>query len=510
MRYLCCGLLAGLLGFAGTGQAVELGAIELTSAPRTSWQAQVALINDTGVAADKLSLRLGTAQQHAQAGINPAVVEKIALAWQGDADPSVITVRPVDIAEETDAIEFLIQVRWPQGKLIRGYQVTPGAAPTAAALGHSRFGPTQTADTLFSIANALRPSTVATNQMMLALLAENPRAFNAPNVNALQRDVLLAVPPRAALQFPDANAATAQVREQTRIWEQTQANGQGPVDRPLRVIAPPDAIPNTAVFDQPEWQGLQSQLDQVESSNARLASENAQLQSSLSALREDVARLEAQVRQPVPAQPDTHQVDASPDRSAEVDVEGVKVWLTGQYQQAIANPAQAFTLPLVRWSSVGLAILVALLVLTAMMAAKRRQARANDPAALPANWRADSARTSESYDQAVTVGPAGDVQGDPIEQASALIAYGKLDQAQNVLDEALGETPDSIDLRIKLLDVLAMREDQAGFEAEAHVLHAQLADEQDPRWQRAARQGRDLSGSEHPLFTPPSSPDSPG
>lgn len=526
MRYLYCGLLAGLLGFAGAGQALELGAITLTPATQTSWQAQVELLNDTGVAADDLNLHLGSAQQHAQAGINPAMIEQIALGWHDNVERTAITVRPVNIAPGAEAIRFLIQVRWPQGSLTRGYQVTLGAMPTATALGQGRFGPTQAADTLFSIANALRPSTVATNQMMLALLAENPRAFNAPNVNALQRNVLLNVPPRAALEFPDATAATAQVREQIRTWEQTQAEAQQAIDRPLRIIAPPvpaveatdstalpepesesapATMPNTAVFEQPQWQGLQSQLSRVESSNARLASENAQLQSSLSALREDVAALEQRLSQPVAQEPEVNPLDTS----AEVDVEAVKAWLTGQYNQAIGDPAQAFTLPLVRWSSAGLAILLGLLLLTALMAAKRRQGRADDPAALPANWRANSARASEPDDQTV-VSSAAESQGDPIEQASALIAYGKLEQAQNLLDEALGEAPDRIDLRIKLLDVLAMREDQAGFEAEAHVLHAQLADEQDPRWQRVARQGRDLSGSEHPLFAATASADSSG
>ena len=76
---------------------------------------------------------------------------------------------------------------------------------------------------------------------------------------------------------------------------------------------------------------------------------------------------------------------------------------------------------------------------------------------------------------------------------------GQLDAAQEKLDVALGQAPERIDWRLRLLQILAYREDAVGFESEAYVLHAQLDDKNDPRWQEVARRGRVLL-PEHPLF----------
>jgi len=89
--------------------------------------------------------------------------------------------------------------------------------------------------------------------------------------------------------------------------------------------------------------------------------------------------------------------------------------------------------------------------------------------------------------------------GDPIEEAELYLAYGRADQAQEVLDRALGEDPDNLVLRTRLLEILAERGDRAGFEAEAQVLHTQVTDQEDPHWQRIAELGRSLA-PEHPLF----------
>ena len=501
---LCCALLAA----SGLGHALELGPIDVDPAPQTGWQAQVSVVGARGLTRDDIELRLGSAEQYAQAGINPEMAAQVRVDWDDETDATVITIAPASSAPASKSIAFLLALRWSEGQLTRPYQVTVGESLSAEALADSRFGPTRSTDTLFGIANALRPNAVATNQMMLALLANNPKAFNQPNVNALQRNVVLNVPARAALEFPQADVATAEVLKQTRIWQQVDPdplNDEAPVaqadEQPLQVLSPiinvvaepepepePEPISITALYERPEWQGLLNQLSRVESSSEGLRADNAQLRSTLSALREDVARLEARYNEPP-----TRTADTSASNNATVDVEGVKAWVLGQTTQALAAPAQAFNLPLVRWSAAAVAAVVTLLLLTAWLSAGRRRNRPQQ--------RADGS--------AVVTTPAN-APADPVEQASALIAYGQLAQAQSILDEALGEEPERIDLRVKLLDVLAMRDDRAGYEAEAHVLHAQLGDEQDPRWQRAARQGRSLAGENHPLFAERPAPNDAG
>lgn len=98
------------------------------------------------------------------------------------------------------------------------------------------------------------------------------------------------------------------------------------------------------------------------------------------------------------------------------------------------------------------------------------------------------------HPQAAAVG-----ESNPLDEVEAYLAYGRYEQAQELLDHALGENPDNIELRVKLLEVLAVRGDRSGFEAEAQVLRTQITDESDPRWQRVIELARDIAPG-HPLF----------
>lgn len=91
-------------------------------------------------------------------------------------------------------------------------------------------------------------------------------------------------------------------------------------------------------------------------------------------------------------------------------------------------------------------------------------------------------------------------ESTPLDEAEAYIACGRYDQAQERLDRALGEYPDSQELRLKLLEVLAAQGDRSGFEAEAQVLHTQVTDETDSHWQRAIQLARHIA-PDHPLFS---------
>lgn len=84
-------------------------------------------------------------------------------------------------------------------------------------------------------------------------------------------------------------------------------------------------------------------------------------------------------------------------------------------------------------------------------------------------------------------------------EANEKVRNGQLDAAQEVLDIALGEAPERIDWRLRLLEILADCEDAVGFESEAYVLHAQLDNKNDPRWQEVARRGQKLLPG-HALF----------
>jgi len=292
----------------------------------------------------------------------------------------------------------------------------------------TRYGPVRSSDTLYSIADRLRPAPLTINQMMLALLAANPDAFNAPNINALQRGASLRVPSTAELRFPEVEAADRAVREQLADW----------------------AASSTRSEIAEQVTRLSRQLEAVHAVNARLEADNQRLEQALGGLRADLDRVESLLSSP---------------REAPAEA------------SMLSEVVAAMQRPMAQGPVAVIAFLV-LLLMTALW------------------WGVRSRRLRPVHAERVV-----DNATEALGQARARIAEGRLEAAQAVLDDALGEQPDSIQLRVGLLDVLAMRADRAGYETEAHVLHAQIGNEADARWQRVVHQGRELS-PDHPLFSP--------
>jgi pilus assembly protein FimV len=410
--------------------------------------------------------------------------------------------------------EVLLELNTPAGRLARGYRIA--ATPTGASgqvLGPSRFGPTTSQQNLYRIANAIRPRAVTGNQMMLALLAANPDRFNRNNINALQRGVLLDIPSEDELELVPIAEADQRVRAQNKAWldngtdNPTRANPEptvaartrdpapGPVTadpglsiRPLRLLPPPEALVSE-VLETPTFQRLEQQIEQMRASNETLAQENRQLERSLAAMQQSLVDLQGELA-----------VAREPDGVAQLISAAETQW-----QRAMTEPQQAWRVPLLQYTLLGV---LGLGLMSLWIIGGRRRRRAVAERSMPARWQPQTGRPESSPDTADVVLGDTSVQGQAVDHDSALeaagelIAHGRLDEAQMRLDDALGAAPDDLDLRLKLLDVLYMRGDRAGFEAEAHVLHAQLGDDSDERWQRVQAQGRTLAPT-HPLFAGP-------
>lgn len=81
----------------------------------------------------------------------------------------------------------------------------------------------QQGDTAWSLADRLRPDqSVTVEQMMLAMLRNNPEVFINGNVNGLKRGYILRVPEYANIAAIDHNEAVALVRQQNALWREYQ------------------------------------------------------------------------------------------------------------------------------------------------------------------------------------------------------------------------------------------------------------------------------------------------
>ncbi len=100
----------------------------------------------------------------------------------------------------------------------------------AGAATAGTYGPVTATDTLWSLAERVRPDeTVSVQRMMLALLEANPEAFSVQNVSALKVGAVLRIPTREEIG-PDTKAeALAEVRRQHAAWDAYRASLVGHV-----------------------------------------------------------------------------------------------------------------------------------------------------------------------------------------------------------------------------------------------------------------------------------------
>jgi pilus assembly protein FimV len=87
---------------------------------------------------------------------------------------------------------------------------------------------------------------------------------------------------------------------------------------------------------------------------------------------------------------------------------------------------------------------------------------------------------------------------DPVAEAEVYMAYGRDQQAMEVLQDAIRRDPSRLELKIKLLEVYQKRKDVRAFEGLAEELYPAIGKDA-ARWSRVTEMGRRIS-PRHPLF----------
>ncbi len=88
---------------------------------------------------------------------------------------------------------------------------------------------------------------------------------------------------------------------------------------------------------------------------------------------------------------------------------------------------------------------------------------------------------------------------DPIAEADVYIAYGRDEQAEEVLLDGVVNYPDRVDVKHKLLGLYHKNENKEGFERVAEELYAQRDSVSNEAWQEISDMGKDLL-PDNPLF----------
>jgi pilus assembly protein FimV len=101
-------------------------------------------------------------------------------------------------------------------------------------------------------------------------------------------------------------------------------------------------------------------------------------------------------------------------------------------------------------------------------------------------------------------------QADPIAEADFHMAYGLYDQAADLLTTALESDSERKDLRLKLLEVYFIWENQGGFLNQAQILQDSIDVSTDPDWNKVLIMGKQICPAEELFAAAPAAPAEPG
>lgn len=265
LRRLALGLILLITSF--NAYALGLGDIHVRSGLNQPLEAEIDLLAVRPEEQDSISVSLASSEAFAQAGVErpfllTSLYFRVLQKPDGKHYVRVFSQEPI----KEPFLNYLIEVNWPNGRLLKQYTVLldpptfvraappaikapavddrhvqtgapletvsvsedpasaaetqiSSAPQTASAYTGTEYGPVQRTDTLWGLANRLRPDdSVTTEQMMLALFEANPEAFLRKNINGLKAGYTLRIPDMSEIAALGQTEALREVKQQSARW----------------------------------------------------------------------------------------------------------------------------------------------------------------------------------------------------------------------------------------------------------------------------------------------------
>ncbi len=552
-----------LSGLSVEAAAIGVGEIHLQSFLGAPLQAEVPLSHLGDLDANQLKVQLGTRSDYSALGVDYAYLHsqlKIEpIIKNGEGYVRISTREP--IAEPY--LNFVLSLRWPQGQLVREFTVLldppnqpvaaisspasavkvqlatasePAVAVPAPAMPHRRHhrqassdrlmpaastpitAPSagsyliQRGDSLWRIANRVRPALVPVEQVMAAIQALNPQAFINGNPNLLKEAATIALPDAAQI------AAAGSTSPAAGAMPAAGATAQVAASKVAESKVPESKVPESEMGSR-ETPDSSSSAEQAPAV-AQLVEENSSLKSQVADLTSNVATLNQNL---VQSEQRLHQLESQLNQVIEQmqQQRATMASLSGadmQHGAAIAqstgsvinqvnagelrNAPKAHTpwwVHLLYWLGIGGAVTWAV---REHFWPQRRFApvtivggdgalMGGDVASAPLSTTASRSVASEPRSRSVDLSraapelpldldeppaPAAPVvteepapqllrpRDEPVDasiSAGVFVAFGRFAEAERLLRDALIREPARTDLKLQLLDVL-MQSDQPG------------------------------------------------
>ena len=347
--------------------ALGVGEIEWNSALNQPLDAEISLFSLGSVHENDIRVKLAPYEAYEQAGIEyPSILRNLKFSVeQRSGDGFYIKVHSSDAVKEP-FLDILVEIDWPSGHLMREFTVLldlpvmsdevagpvsapetsmPGAAmesPASAAeneqpstqgqvFGEStpqqasnnlRVGMVKRGDTLWGIAESMRTDkSVSVQQVMLALLKDNPEAFYNNNINNLKAGYVLRLDNPNLITEVSKEQAAREAQRQYQNWLAAKGRntaaastgtspdtavgsgaGQNAGGPSLRLVAPDQAdvgIPKSAGgtgqsrnVASMDLAALRQELDSALQTSDADRQENEQLRSRIAELEEQIGKMQ--------------------------------------------------------------------------------------------------------------------------------------------------------------------------------------------------------------------------
>ncbi|WP_060508146.1 FimV/HubP family polar landmark protein [Pseudomonas sp. NBRC 111124] len=332
IRKLVLAMAAASALTSGMANALGLGELTLKSAQNQPLDAEIELLDVRDLTAAEVAPSLAPPEEFSKAGVEfPSYLED--LTFTPVINPNGKSVLRVTSSQPLPGtvVKFLVQVMWPQGRLLRDYSVLldqakaqgqqPAAGNVNPATSSAGSYTTKRRDTLWQIAARNTQGGGSVQQTMIAIQALNPDAFIGNNINQLKVGQVLRLPDQQQVQSIPQGEANREVAEQYAAWRegrrlgprarQLDATRRGAADAAperitqgdnLRLVSPGNqASGNSAKAINDKLAVAQESLDTSRRDNDELKSRVSDLQSQMDKLQkliqlknDQLARLEAQ------------------------------------------------------------------------------------------------------------------------------------------------------------------------------------------------------------------------
>jgi pilus assembly protein FimV len=591
--------------------ALGLGSIDMQSALNQPLAAVIELTSATGTDLSQVKVSLASREDHQRAGLSRTrILSDFRFNVEtGSNGQPVVRISSHDAIHEP-FLEFMLQLEWSNGRLLRQYTVlvdppvTIPAAPAVPAAPVARapapvtyetarpvaarpavtaparsvstpaatpaadsYGPIRRNETLWDIAKRLRPDeSVSIEQMMLALQRANPHAFMNNNINHMKAGVTLKIPERNDIAVMTRREATAETRRQYAEWKaprevpppqqaaevpavestaadttmaETATEAATPAEEMpvttearLQLTAPEDEAvegvatagdPGTTAASPEDTSKLSQQLALVSEEAEANRAQSEELQSRVNELEQQIATMQrllelksdelASMQQLAASEPAVTEpaVESEPEVATTEAAATEAVAVAGVDSQTVAEKARGIINRLMDNPVLaGLGALVAMIlggILWASTRQKNNQGLFDDEMTFddqlaqtgdieetgPVPLVADIDEYTEPVPEpAAASHQQNEAAGDPLTEADVYLAYGRIQQAEDVLQAAMQNDPADNAVRHKLLEIYHQAGNATAFDSLASDYHESVS-EDDSEWLTIAAMGNELS-----------------